>query len=161
VTNSSDPPTLIHLYGTEFSLSDVGLSQVVLSFGVALTSPQIESASLNGVTSNSPTLKFKVVDPPRAKLRSLNVRLPHGLRFAGRHPKFRRITFSRSVRSHVVKFGPKVLAESRALHRRARHRRPFRLDLKVLVRTTAGRTRPLTYPIRKRFRRHRGPSGNR
>ncbi len=151
VTNSSDLPTLIHLYGTDFSLSKVGFSQVVLSFGVAQTGARITKASLTGVATNSPTLKLKVVDPPEAKLRSLKVVLPHGLRFAGRHPKFRRITFRHPVRSHVATFGPKLLHESRALHRRARHHRLTTLNVKVIIRTTAGRTVAATYPIRERF----------
>lgn len=173
VTNSSNLPTLIHLFGTDFSLSKVGFSKVVLSFGVTSTSPQIKSASLTGVVSKKPTLKFKVVQPRRTKLRSLNladgpdaklrslkVVLPRGLHFAHRHPRVRRITFRRPVRSHVVRFGPKVLNESRALHRRARHHRLTRLDLKVIVKTTAGRTVVARYPIRTRFHRRGATKGS-
>ncbi|MGH3744158.1 MAG: hypothetical protein ACRDTP_04790, partial [Mycobacteriales bacterium] len=113
----------------------------------------VGSGSVSGLHAGHTMLRFRVhVGRHAAKLRSLTVRLPRGLRFVSRHgirvtgARVRRlrvshghlvVTLRRPARSVRLRIASSALRESHSL--RSRSRRLKRLTVTVVARNTRGR----------------------
>lgn len=117
------------------------------------SSRAVGSGTVSGLRGGHPTLRFRVrVGPHAAKLRSLTVRLPRGLRFVstrgirvtGARPRRLhvahgrlRVTLRRPAGSVGLRIASSGLRENRSM--RSRARRLTRLTVAVVARNTRGR----------------------
>jgi hypothetical protein len=130
----------------------------------------VSRASISGLRTGHPSLSFRIrVAKGAARLRSLTVALPAGLRFVA--PRLGRhgiqvsggrvaavslshgrlvIRLSKATGSLSVKIGSDALTESSALTRKAKHHHLPRLVLTVIAANAAGKRTTLPVPLNHR-----------
>jgi hypothetical protein len=130
----------------------------------------VSRASVSGLRTGHPSLSFRIrVAKGAARLRTLTVALPAGLRFVA--PRFGRhgirvsggrvasvslshgrlvITLSNATGALSVKIGSDALSESSALKRKARAHKLRRLVLTVIAANATGKRTTVPVPLNHR-----------